>query len=119
MIILYDSNCSICTQIKGVLDTIDFDNAFTFTPISEHEIYEKYPQVNYWDARQSIHIIDENGDVFKSEHAVIKILEKIRLVSKASPILKTKIGLNITALGYKLLNEYRLKKMTDCNDCRP
>ena len=82
MIILYDQNCSICTQIKNVLDIIDLDGAFTFTPISDHEVYEKYPQVNYWDARQSIHIIDKNGEVFKSEHAVIKILEEIRLVSR-------------------------------------
>lgn len=119
MIILYDSNCSICTQIKKILGTIDFDHAFNFIPISDHEIYEKYPQVNYWSARKTIHLIDSDGQVYSSEYAVLKILDQIRFISKASPLLKTKIGIKLTALSYKLLNNYRLKKMKNCNECRP
>ena len=98
MIVFYDSNCEICTQIKDILKKIDLDGKIEFTPISDHSIYEKYEGLNYWDARKTIHIIDDNGDVFKSEQAVIKILEQIRLVSKLSPILTTKIGVQITAL---------------------
>lgn len=118
MIIFYDSNCSICTQIKLILEKVDFDHKFTFSPISDHSIYDRFPGLNYWDARKTIHIIDNQGDIYSSEHAIIKILEQIKLVSKLSPILTTKIGIQLTALAYRLLNNYRLQKIKNCSECR-
>ena len=119
MIILYDANCDICCKIKEALIKIDFDNRFNFTPISDHQIYDQYEKVNYWDARKTIHIIDDEGNVYKSEYAVIKILDQIRLLSKLNPLLTSKIGIQVTAQAYKLLNNYRLKKIQDCTDCNP
>ena len=118
MIIFYDSNCQICTQIKNLLETIDVDSKFEFAAISDHSIYVKYPKLNYWKARQTIHVIDSEGNLYSSETAIIKILDQIRYLSKFKPILTTTIGIKITALAYKLLNNYRLKKIKSCSECQ-
>ncbi len=118
MVIFYDSNCEICTQIKTLLEKVDLDKKLEFAPISDNSIYEKYQGLNYWDARKTIHLIDDEGNIHKSEQAVIKILEQLRLVSKLGPLLTTKIGIQITALAYQALNEYRLKKIKNCSECR-
>ena len=119
MIIFYDSECEICTQIKSILKSVDLDGKLQFSPISDQAIYEKYEGLNYWDARQTIHLIDDDGQIHSSEQAVIKIIEQIRLISKISPILSTKLGLQVTALAYKALNKYRLKRIKNCSECRP
>jgi len=118
MTIFYDPNCSICNQIKILLEKIDLDRKLTFRPITDQAIYETYPGLNYWSARKTIHVADQDGEIFSSEQAIIKILEQIKLFSKLSPILSTKIGLEFTALAYQLLNNYRLKKIKNCSECR-
>lgn len=118
MRILFDPNCSICTQIKFILSGLDIDGQFTFTPITDHEIYQHIEGLNYWEARKTIHVIDKDNKVYKSEHAVLKILEQIRLVKKLGPILSTQLGIKLTAIAYQALNEYRLRKIEDCPDCQ-
>ena len=119
MIIVFDSNCTICTQIKTVLEQIDFDQQFEFRPLNDDSIYQEYPGLNYWSARKTIHLIDNNGDIFNSEQAVLKIIEHLRYIKHLKPILVTKIGLQLTKISYQLLNNYRLSKIKNCTDCRP
>ena len=118
MVILYDPNCSICRKIKTILSEIDLDHAFVFTPITDEEVFTQNPSLNYWDVRKTIHIIDDQGHIFKSEHAVIKILEKIKLLKKLGPVLTTKVGLKMTKIGYEALNQYRLRQKENCSECQ-
>ena len=118
MIIFYDPNCEICTQIKTLLETIDVDKKLSFEPITNDEIYSKYEGLNYWSARKTIHILDDEGNIYSAEDAIIKIIDQMRLLSRLNPILTTKAGLKFTALAYKALNNYRLNKMKNCQDCR-
>ena len=118
MIILFDANCEICRKIKNLLESVDSDGVFQFISIQNHDVYTKYDGINYWEARKTIHIIDENNNVYKSEQAVLKILDQIRLLKPLKPLLKTKLALSVTAIAYEALNKYRLQKIKDCDDCQ-
>ena len=69
--------------------------SFEFRAIQDDSIYEGFPNLNFWDCRKTIHLADDKGQLFSSEDAVIKILEEIAIIQKASPLAKTYIGKNL------------------------
>ena len=116
--IFYDQNCSICRNIKFSLDLIDFNRSFNFRAIQDDSIYEEFSNLNFWDCRKTIHLADDSGEIFSSEDAVIKILEEIALIQKASPLAKTYLGKKLVKAGYTALNNYRLRSQKNCEECR-
>ena len=116
--VFYDQNCQICRNIKSALYLLDSQRQLIFHPIQNDDIYKNYPSLNYWDCRRTIHIIDQNGQVKSGEQAVEEILNILELINKAKPIYQSSFGRIGLKLFYKYLNEYRLKKVGECKECR-
>lgn len=116
--VFYDQNCKICRNIKYSLSLLDTERQLIFHPIQNDQIYSDFPDLNYWDCRRTIHIIDQQGQVKSSEDAVEEILNVIKLTKKAKPVYQSQLGKLGLKLFYKYLNEYRLKKVSDCEECR-
>ncbi|MBT6324644.1 MAG: DUF393 domain-containing protein [Bdellovibrionales bacterium] len=115
--IFYDLNCPLCNKIKTFLKLIDIDNKFTFRPIQEESVYLDFPQLNYWDCRQTIHIVNNSGEVFSSENAVLEIIDRVKVIKSGSFFLKTNLGKHLISLLYTALNKYRLEIQKECPDC--
>ena len=116
--IIYDANCTICTQIKEYLSKLDLDSNYSFQKIQDSQIYLEHPQLNYWDCRKTIHVMDKDGRLYTSEMAVIKILEQLRYLKSISPTLKSPMSLKLIGLLYQLINSYRLNQQKNCDICR-
>lgn len=115
--IFYDENCLVCTRIKKVMRVMDLDNQFKFKSLNDDSIYTEYPSLNYWDCRKTIHLIDQNGSTFISEHAIIEIIRRIRLINKTVSVFESTLGNVMLKLLYRLLNNYRHKLQSDCASC--
>lgn len=115
--IFYDLNCPLCTKIKAFLKLIDIDDRFSFRPIQDDSIYLDFPQLSYWNCRQTIHIVDSSGEVFSSENAVLEIIDRVKVIKNGSVFFKTKLGKHFISLLYTVLNKYRLELQKDCPDC--
>ncbi len=115
--IFYDENCLVCTKIKKVMTMMDFDNQFEFKSLHDNSIYTKYPTLNYWDCRKTIHLIDERGVIFTSENAVVEIIRRLRLLNKSVTIFESTLGKLMLRSLYGLLNNYRHKLQSDCASC--
>ena len=116
--VFFDQNCRICRNIKFALSMIDSERQLIFRPIQDDQIFIDFPQLNYWDCRRTIHIINKKDQVRNGEEAVEEILNVINIVNKAKPVYQSPLGKAGLKLFYKYLNEYRLKKVSDCDDCR-
>jgi predicted DCC family thiol-disulfide oxidoreductase YuxK len=116
--VFYDQNCKICRNIKFALSVLDTDRHLIFHPIQNDQIYIDFPQLNYWDCRRTIHIIDQNNQIKNGEEAIEEILNIINILNKAKPVYQSPIGRIGVKLFYKYLNEYRLKLVSECDDCR-
>lgn len=116
--VFYDRNCKICRNIKYALSLLDTERELIFNPIQNDQIYIDFPQLNYWDCRRTIHIINKNNQVKQGEDAVEEILNVINGIKKAKPIYQSSLGKIGLKLFYKYLNEYRLKKVSECDECR-
>jgi len=115
--IFYDLNCPLCTKIKAFLKLIDIDDKFAFRPIQDESIYLDFPQLNYWDCRQTIHVVNNSGELFSSENAVLEIIDRVKIIKKGSIFFKTKLGKYFISLLYTALNKYRLELQKYCTDC--
>ena len=118
IIVFYDRNCKICRNIKFALSLIDSERELIFNPIQNDQIYIDFPQLNFWDCRRTIHIINQKNQVRAGEDAVEEILNVINIINKARPLYQSTLGKIGLRLSYKYLNEYRLKKVSDCDECR-
>ncbi len=115
--VFYDSNCSICTNIKTSIEVLDVHREIILYPIQDEKVFDLFPQLNFWDCRKTIHLVDENGTVFKEEYAVIEIFKRLPLLKNARGIYKTMAVKNLIKNSYKYLNQYRLKKVSECDEC--
>ncbi len=97
---------------------IDLERQIIFRPIQDDQIYNDFPQLNYWDCRKTIHIIDQNNQVRSSEDAIITILDVIRGINKTNKLYSSSVGRVAVKILYKYLNEYRLQKVDECEECR-
>ena len=97
---------------------IDFDRQIIFRSIQDDQIYIDFPKLNYWDCRKTIHIIDQKGQIKSSEDAIITIFDALKGISKTNKLYSSPVGKIAVKLSYKYLNEYRLKKVDECEECR-
>ena len=117
-IILFDSDCDVCTKIKHMIERIDTTSRIKFISIHDHEVYKKFKDINYWDCRKTIHIIDESNTIHTGEEAVIYLISFLKITKPASFIAKTWAGKVFIRQFYTLLNNYRLNNLKACQSCK-
>ncbi|MAW07838.1 MAG: hypothetical protein CME61_06090 [Halobacteriovoraceae bacterium] len=115
--IFYDSNCTICTNIKTSIELLDLNREIILYPIQDEKVFDLFPQLNFWDCRKTIHLVDENGTVFKEEYAIIEIFKRLPLLKNGNGIYKMVAVKKLIKSCYKYLNLYRLKKVSECDEC--
>ena len=117
-IILFDSQCVICCKIKQLIGLVDFKKEINFVSIHDHEIYEQIETINFWDCRNTVHLIDENDQVYQGEAVIEYLLDRSNLANRFAPLYKSSLGKMLLKRLYDELNEYRKLKMKDCEACQ-
>lgn len=116
-ILIYDSECTMCTRFKQALERIDTGNEINFVSIHEDELYEAFPELNRDDCYDKVHLIDENRKIYVGASIVEVLKDKIPTINKLSWLLDkeaTKKALNVF---YEKVNEFRKSKLNPCKAC--
>lgn len=102
--IYYDGSCPMCVSIIKKVDGSTQKEKFNPKDITK----DKLPQnITKTAAEKEIHVVDENGKIYKNAEAILKILEeypKWKLLVKIGrlPIIK-----QLLPVGYKLVASHR------------
>lgn len=116
-IILFDSKCSICCQIKEIISILDKNSLIKFVSLYEFNFDQRNDGLNFWDARKTIHLITPRNEVLKGDDVIHYLLE-LSPIFKTLPILHQNfLSSRAIKSGYEMLNAIRLNRMKNCDTC--
>jgi predicted DCC family thiol-disulfide oxidoreductase YuxK len=74
--VLYDGSCEMCRSVAdGILD-YDSSDALELLNLHEAEAREQFPAIELDDLLYELHVIDEEGRVYRGARAVNEILRR-------------------------------------------
>ena len=102
--IYYDGSCNMCNLIIKKVDNLSQKKVFDPKDITKDPLPQN---ITKSAAEKEIHVVDENGKVYKNAEAILQILEEYprwKLLVKLGrlPIIK-----QLLPLGYKLIAAHR------------
>jgi len=118
-ILLYDSECSLCTRFKQSLERLSTFDDLTMVSIHDEQIYNEYPQLNKEECDEAIHLIDSELNILKGTHAIEFLLKKNPAVAKFAWLIESEQGQKTLNYFYSMANKYRetlKKKCLTCNN---
>ena len=65
-IVLYDSDCSLCTFQMKLLTWLDWCNALSLLPISDPSAAEMVPQLTREELLEAIHCVSRQGHLYRA-----------------------------------------------------
>ena len=116
MILIYDSECTLCTRFKKSLEILDFKKKMRFVAVNDLSIYLEYPELNKDECEEVVHFIDD-GRIYKGSDAITKLLEHYPGVSKFSWLLNSDSGKKTMNAFYQRLNFMRTSGKAGCSKC--
>ena len=69
-VVLYDSDCPLCTFQMKSLTWLDWRNCIRFVPINSPEAAEIAPQLTREDLMEAIHCITPDGEIHRGARAI-------------------------------------------------
>lgn len=118
-VIIFDPKCSLCLQVKRLIQTLDKTQTFYLLSLYDPELFQEFDNLSFEECYGKVHIVDEEDQVWVGADAVEYILKRLYpnpLVGKVTQLPPVRLGLG---LAYDLLNAYRLKNAPPCEQCRP
>jgi predicted DCC family thiol-disulfide oxidoreductase YuxK len=118
-VLIFDSECPLCTRFKQGLELMDLPKKIRFIPLQDPKLFEEFPELNAEDCASQVHLITEERKILKGPEVVEYLLKTLPGVSKLSWLLDTESGKKATQLFYQKVEELRdiLKEKEDCNEC--
>ncbi|MDP7319292.1 MAG: DCC1-like thiol-disulfide oxidoreductase family protein [Bacteriovoracaceae bacterium] len=117
VVLLYDSECSLCTRFKKALEHLDSESLIEYKSIYDQEVYLNYPQLNTEECQQEVHMIIEDGKVIRGGDVIEYLVKIFPGVSKFSWLIESESGKKAINVFYKKLNDMRLMKKRNCFTC--
>lgn len=71
--IYYDGSCNLCSGLTDRIDLSEHGSAFTLTDISKGRLPVG---VSKEEAMHDVHVVDQNGRMYRGVDAVLRILEE-------------------------------------------
>ncbi len=116
-VLLYDSECALCTRFKKALEYLDTDGILEYKSIYDQSVYMNYPELNEDECKEVVHLIDPSGKIHTGGDVVIYLTKIFPGVSKFSWLLESDSAKKASSAFYKKINEMRIMKKSNCYTC--
>ena len=117
-ILIYDSECMMCTRFKQALEKLDSQGEINFVSLHEEKLYQNFPELNPDDCHDKVHLIDEKRNLYIGVEIVEVLKEKIPAINKISWLLEQEATKKALNFFYEKVNELRKSKINPCKGCR-
>lgn len=118
LILLYDAHCNLCVNSVKTLQRLPSRATLEFIPLQEAELPKLLPQASIEQLQSELHVIDENGEVFKGADAIISIVRTVRSLSWLASLYRVPLFRPVAQVMYRWIAKHRYQlfgKQEDCN----
>ncbi|MFZ4712524.1 MAG: thiol-disulfide oxidoreductase DCC family protein [Bacteriovoracaceae bacterium] len=117
-LLIYDSECTLCTRFKQTVERLDSAHKLNFSSIHQEEIYSQFPNLKKEDCHKIIHLIDENGKIHQGPEVIQYMAHIIPSISKFAWMLDTDVGKKALDFFYQKVNDIRNSQLNSCEKCK-
>jgi len=117
-IVLYDSDCSLCTFQSRLITWLDWFNTVSLLPIADSRAHEIAPRLTRTDLQEAIHCIAKNGKIFRGARCLRFIGMRMPLAFPFSLLLWIPGVIYIAEIFYRRLSRHRylLSRVFGCKE---
>ncbi len=118
-VIIFDSECPLCTRFKQGLELMDFNKSIRFLSVQDEKTFEEFPELNKEHCLSEVHLVTSTREILKGHEVVEYLVKTLPGVSKLSWLLDTESGKKASQFFYQKVEELReiIKEKEGCNEC--
>lgn len=118
-VLLYDSECILCTRFKQSLEKLNFELDLNYLSIHDESINELPIKIDFSELNSEVHLIDSNHNVYKGSEVINFLAKHIEGIKKFAWLLDTNVGKKASEFFYNKVNELRDSQLkSDCPKCK-
>lgn len=76
---LFDGNCVICQMTRRTINALDWFRRVEFLDLHTEAVSERYPEMDHDELMGEIHVIDQQGRVYKGFLGTRRMLKAVPL----------------------------------------
>ena len=117
-IVLYDSDCSLCTFQSRLITWLDWFNTVSLLPIADPRTAEIAPRLTRTDLHEAIHCVAKDGKIFRGARCLRFIGLRMPLAFLFSIVLWIPGVIYLAEMGYRWIsrNRYILSRVFGCKE---
>ncbi len=117
-IVLYDSDCSLCTFQSRLITWLDWFNTVSLLPIADPRAHEVAPRLTRTDLHEAIHCVAKNGKIFRGARCLRFIALRMPLAFLFSLVLWIPGVIYLAEIFYQWIsrNRYILSRVFGCKE---
>lgn len=117
-LILYDSECSMCTFQKKVLSWLDWFEIIEFVPISSEKVREVAPPLTEEELNEAIHCVTPGGGIHRGARAIRFVGMRLPLLIPLALVMWLPGVIFIAEKVYQWVsrNRYWISKVFGCKE---
>ncbi len=117
-IVLYDSDCSLCTFQSRLITWLDWFNTVSLLPIADPRAQEIAPRLTRTDLHEAIHCVAKNGKISRGARCLRFIGMRMPLAAPFSIVLWVPGVIYLAEIVYRWIskNRYILSRVFGCKE---
>jgi predicted DCC family thiol-disulfide oxidoreductase YuxK len=117
-IVLYDSDCSLCTFQSRLITWLDWFNTVSLLPIADPRAREIAPRLTRTDLHEAIHCVAKDGRISRGARCLRFIGMRMPLAAPFSIVLWIPGVIYLAEIGYRWIskNRYILSRVFGCTE---
>ena len=117
-IVLYDSDCSLCTFQSRLITWLDWFNTVSLLPIADPRAQEAAPRLTRTDLHEAIHCVAKDGKIFRGARCLRFIGMRMPLAFLFSLLMWIPGVIYIAEIFYRWIsrNRYILSRLFGCKE---
>jgi predicted DCC family thiol-disulfide oxidoreductase YuxK len=117
-IVLYDSDCSLCTFQSRLITWLDWFNTVSLLPIADRRAHEIAPRLTRTDLHEAIHCVAKNGKISRGARCLRFIGMRMPLAAPFSLVLWIPGVIYLAEIVYRWIskNRYILSRVFGCKE---
>ncbi|HEY0550603.1 MAG TPA: DUF393 domain-containing protein [Verrucomicrobiae bacterium] len=117
-IVLYDSDCSLCTFQSRLITWLDWFNTVSLLPIADPRAHEIAPRLTRTDLHEAIHCVAKDGKISRGARCLRFIGLRMPLAAPFSIVLWIPGVIYLAEILYRWIsrNRYILSRVFGCKE---
>jgi predicted DCC family thiol-disulfide oxidoreductase YuxK len=117
-IVLYDSDCSLCTFQSRVITWLDWFNTVSLMPIADPRAQEIAPRLTRTDLHEAIHCVAANGKIYRGARCLRFIGVRMPLALPFAVVMWIPGVIVVAEIIYRWIsrNRYILSRVFGCKE---